>query len=144
MSDTHDNDIELQRLRMERMQQILRAKQEAQIKAERKEPTLADKIDQLINVLFQPQALQYFNQIRTNNIQAYNKIRTMLFPPDIISEIDSLLNYLRQGMIRRGIVSLTEIQLLERQALGIEPSIKVKKQGEKAIDLSNFLKEEEN
>lgn len=137
-----DDDIELQRLRMERMQQILKAKQEAQLKAERKEPTLADKIDQLINVLFQPPALQYFNQIKSRNVQAYNKIRTMLFPADIVSEIDSLLMYLRQGMIRRGIIDLTEIQLMERQALGIESSITIKKQGEKATSLSSFLKED--
>jgi hypothetical protein len=140
--NTDDEDIELRRLRMERMQQLLKAKQEAELKAQRKEPTLADKMDQLINVLLQPQALQYFNQIKSKNIQAYNKIRTMLFPPDIISEIDSLLVYLRQGMIRRGIIDLTEIQIMERQALGIESSITVKKQGEKATSLSNFLKED--
>ena len=49
--NTDDEDIELRRLRMERMQQLLKAKQEAELKAQRKEPTLADKMDQLINVL---------------------------------------------------------------------------------------------
>ena len=46
-----EEDIELKRLRMEKMQAILRQKKMAEQRAQRREPTLAEKIDQLINVL---------------------------------------------------------------------------------------------
>lgn len=141
MSD--EEDIELKRLRMQKMQAILRQKQQAEQQAQRKEPTLADKIDQLINILLAPDALQYLNQIKKQDITVYNKIRQSLFPPQILSEIDLLMSYLYQGMIRRHVVSITEIQYLERKARGIESQIRIKRQGEDMTSLSNYLQEDE-
>jgi hypothetical protein len=138
-----DDDIELRRIRMEKMQQMMKAKQEAEAKAKQKPLTLADKIEMLIKVILEPAALQYLNQIKARSVTTYNYIRSSLFPDDIIAEIDILIQYLRQGMIRQGVISLTEIQYLERQALGIDSTITVKKQGEKAVSLSHFLKEDE-
>jgi DNA-binding TFAR19-related protein (PDSD5 family) len=141
--DCSDDDMELRRIRMAKMQQLMQMKQQALAKSQQKIPTLADKIDQLMKVLLQPAALEYLNQIKARNIQVYNSIRSALFPPDITSEIDMLMSYLQQGMIRAGIIPITEIQLLERKFLGIESTITVKKQGEEAVTLSKFLKEEE-
>ena len=49
MSD--DEDYELKRLRMQRMQAILKQKELAEKKAQRIIPTLNDKIEQVMNVL---------------------------------------------------------------------------------------------
>ena len=138
-----EEDIELKRLRMEKMQAILRQKKMAEQRAQRREPTLAEKIDQLINVLLAPDALQYLQYIKSQDIEVYNKIRQYLFPPKLIQEIDLLMAYLYQGMIRRHIISKTEIQYLERKARGIDSQIRIKKQGEELTTLSNYLKEEE-
>lgn len=138
-----DDDIELRRIRMAKMQEMLKAKQEALQKSQQKVPTLADKIDVIMKAILQPKALEYLNQIKARSVQTYNYIRTALFPPDITDEIDMLMMYMRQGMIRSGVISLTEIQFLERKALGIESSITVKRQGEDAVSLAKFLKEED-
>ena len=140
---SNDEDHELKRLRMQRMQAILKQKQQATQQSERKIPILADKIDAVMQVLLAPNALQYLLTIKTRSVQAYNSIRQRLFPPQIISEIDLLMTYLQQGMIRRGVISITEIQQLERQVLGIGSSIKIKKQGQEATSLGNYLKDEE-
>jgi hypothetical protein len=126
---------------MQRMQQILKMKQEAEAKKNKKVPSLADKIEMLMNVLLQPDALAYMNQIKQRNITVYNQIKTEFFPDEVISQIDLLMQYYSQGLIQRGIISLTEIQILERQYLGVSSSITVKRQGDRAKDLTSFLKE---
>jgi len=141
MSD--EEDLELQRLRMQRMQSMLKQKQQAEQQSQHKIPTLADKIDAVMQVLLDPNALQYLLTIKQRNIQAYNGIRQKLFPPEIIAEIDLLMQYLQQGMIRKGVVTITEIQQLERQVLGIGSTITIKKQGEDAKPLGSYLKDEE-
>ena len=141
MSD--DEDAELRRLRMKRMQSIYQKKQEQEIAAKRRSPTINDKFESLLGVLLQPNALQYLNAIKQRNIEVYQKIRSQIFPPQIMGEMDLLITYLQRGMIRRGIISLTEIQYLERQALGIESSITVKRQGKDATSLTSFLKDDD-
>ncbi len=141
MSD--DEDYELKRLRMQRMQALLKQKEFAEKQSQQKFPTLNDRIEQVMNVLLQPNALQYIYQIKQNNEKAYNFIINKLFPAKIVSEIDLLINYLQQGLIRRGIISLIEVQQLERQALGIGPTIRIKKQGQEATSLGNYLKDDE-
>ncbi|WP_457559693.1 hypothetical protein [Candidatus Harpocratesius sp.] len=139
---SNEEDIELKRLRMQKMQAILKQKKLAEQRAKQKIPTLAEKIDQLINVLLAPDALQYLQYIKKQDIEIYNKIRQSLFPPKILQEIDLLMTYLYQGMIRRHVVSKTEIMFLERKARGIESQIRIKKQGEEATTLSNYLKDD--
>jgi len=138
----NEADMELKRIRLQKMQELMRQKQEAEARAKQKIPTIQDKIDMLLRVLMQPAALQYLNEIRTRNLSLYNQIRASFFPAEIMAEIDILIQYLRQGLIRTGIISLDEVQLLERQILGISSSITVKKQGEKATSLSSFLKDD--
>lgn len=138
-----EEDIELKRLRMERMQAMLKQKKLAEMKQQQHQPTLAEKIDQLINVLLTPDALQYLQYLKTQDIEVYNKIRQYLFPPKLIQEIDLLMAYFYRGMIRRHVISKTEIQYLERKARGIDSQIRIKKQGEEMTTLSNYLKEEE-
>jgi DNA-binding TFAR19-related protein (PDSD5 family) len=138
-----DEDPELQRIRMQRMQAMMKANQDAERKANVKTVTLADKIDNLLAILLAPNANQYLQSIKGRSIQVYNSIRTQLFPPSIISQIDSLMSYLQQGMIRSGIISVTEIQQMERQIMGIGSRITIKKQGSESKSLTSYLKDEE-
>ena len=62
---------------------------------------LPDKIDMLLKVLMQPAAQQYLNGIKQRNISLYNQIRSELFPPEVMAELDLLIQYYRQGMIRQ-------------------------------------------
>jgi hypothetical protein len=96
-----------------------------------------------LQVLLAPAARNYLAQIHENNVSAYNQIRQILFPPQIIAEIDQLIYYLRNGMIRQGVITLVEIQRLERKVLGIESRITVKRQGHEATSLSSYMKAEE-
>lgn len=138
-----NEDHELRRLRMERMQNLLKQKEIAEARSKVVIPTVETKLDQLQQVLLQPDALSYLNQIKMQDDKTYWAIRNAIFPPEILRELDLLLNYLRMGMIRQGIINLTEIQYLERQVKGIGTSITVKRQGKDATSLAGFLKEED-
>lgn len=139
-----EEDPELKRLRMQKLQKILEQKKQAELQANQRVPTTEDKIDQLLNVLLTPDAKQYLETIKTRDIATYQKIRYEIFPPQVMHELDLLMSYYMRGMIRRGIISRTEIRYLERKALGIGSQITIKKQGEDAKSLGDFLKEEES
>ena len=138
------SDDELRRIRMQKMQDILRQKKLAEQRSQRKELPVDKKMDQILAVLLAPNASQYLNAIKEKNYDLFVKIRQKIFPPKLMPELDLLIHYLRQGMIRRGVISLSEIQQIERQILGIGPRITIKKQGEDAKSLTSFLKEDEN
>ena len=140
MPADEEEDQELKRIRMARMQNILKQKQQAQVASQQHAPSLAEKIDQVMQVLLAPAARNYMEQIHSNNVSAYNQIRQILFPPQITMEIDQLIYYLRNGMIRQGVITLVEIQRLERRVLGVESRITVKKQGHEATSLSSYMK----
>ncbi|MHA2016777.1 MAG: hypothetical protein ACTSXY_00730, partial [Promethearchaeota archaeon] len=137
------SDDELRRIRMQKMQDILRQKKLAEQRSQRKELPVDKKMDQILAVLLAPNASQYLNAIKEKNYDLFVKIRQKIFPPKLMPELDLLIHYLRQGMIRRGVISLIEIQQIERQILGIGPRITIKKQGEDAKSLTSFLKEDE-
>lgn len=139
--NSSNEDLELERIRLQKLSQIMKAKQAAEMRANQKIPTTAEKVDLLLKVLMQPDAMAYFNEIKKRSVSVYNAVRAQLFPPDVMAELDTLMNYYRQGMIQQGIISMTEIQLIERQVMGVSSSITVKKQGEKAVGLGSFLKD---
>jgi len=139
--NSSNEDLELERIRLQKLSQIMKAKQAADMRANQKVPTTAEKVDMLLKVLMQSDAMNYFNEIKKRSVSVYNAVRAQLFPPDVMSELDTLMNYYRQGMIQQGIISLTEVQLIERQVMGVSSSITVKKQGEKAVGLGSFLKD---
>ena len=139
-----DEDDELRRIRMQKMQEILKQNKLAEQRSQRAEMPTDNKIDQILAILLAPNANQYLSAIKERNYDLYIKIRQKIFPPQIMSELDLLMQYLRQGMIRRGVISVIEIQQIERKILGIGSSITIKKQGQDAKTLSNFLKEDED
>ena len=138
------SDDELHRIRMQKMQEMLNKKKQAEQRSQRVEMPIDIKMDQILAVLLAPNANSYLSVIKERNYELYQKIRQEIFPPKIMPELDLLLQYLRQGMIRRGVISLIEVQQIERQVLGIGSSITIKKQGQDAKSLSNFLKEDED
>ncbi len=140
---SNDDDPELKRLRMQRLQKIMQQKQQAEARAHHTSPTTEDKVEMLLHVLLTPPAKQYLEQIKQNKNSVYLKIRQQLFPPQVMYELDLLMSYYTRGMIRQGVISLTEIRYFERKALGIGSSITIKKQGEDAKSLGDFLKDEE-
>ncbi|MHA1562009.1 MAG: hypothetical protein ACTSPA_07760 [Promethearchaeota archaeon] len=137
-------DEELNRIRRQKMQEILDKNRQAEQRSQRVEMPIDKKMDQILAVLLAPNANQYLSIIKERNYELYSKIRQKIFPPKIMPELDLLLQYLRQGMIRRGVISLIEVQQIERQVLGIGSTITIKKQGHDAKSLSNFLKDEED
>ncbi len=141
MSPNKDEDFELKRLRMKKLQKIMEQKKRQEQQNKQKNLSMADKEDMLLNVILDPQAQAYLEAIKQRNLELYNKIRTQLFPPQITSKIDVLIHYLRRGMIRQGIIDRLTIQHLERKLLGIKSQIKIKKRGEEMTSLDSFLKE---
>ena len=137
-------DDELRRIRMEKMQEILKQNKLAEQQSQRAEMPTDNKMDQILAILLAPNANRYLRAIKERNYDLYIKIRQKIFPPQIMSELDLLMQYLRQGMIRRGVISVIEIQQIERRILGIGSSITIKKQGQDAKTLSNFLKDDED
>ena len=137
-------DDELRRIRMEKMQEILKQNKLAEQRSQRVEMPTDNKMDQILAILLAPNANRYLSAIKERNYDLYIKIRQKIFPPQIMSELDLLMQYLRQGMIRRGVISVIEIQQIERRILGIGSSITIKKQGQDAKTLSNFLKDDED
>lgn len=137
-------DDELRRIRMEKMQEILKQNKLAEQQSQRAEMPTDNKMDQILAILLAPNANRYLSAIKERNYDLYIKIRQKIFPPQIMSELDLLMQYLRQGMIRRGVISVIEIQQIERRILGIGSSITIKKQGQDAKTLSNFLKDDED
>lgn len=138
------SDDELHRIRMQKMQEILKKKKLAEQRSKRVELPTDKKMDQILAILLAPNANYYLNAIKERNYDLYIKIRQKIFPPQIMSELDLLMQYLQQGMIRRGVISVIEIQQIERQILGIGSTITIKKQGQDAKSLTNFLKEDED
>ena len=106
-------DEELNRLRRQKMQEMLNKKKQAEQRSQRVEMPIDKKMDQILAVLLAPNANQYLSIIKERNYELYTKIRQKIFPPKIMPELDLLLQYLRQGMIRRGVISLIEVQQIE-------------------------------
>ncbi len=140
------DDLELERIRMEKMKAMMKAQEMKRMQEERqkRQPTLTDKIEALLNVILEPQALQYITTMKTTRNEVYQKVIMNLLPSDIISEIDTLMQYLASGLIRRGVIGLTEVQFVERKVLGIESQIVVKKRDHEVQSLTSYLKEEPN
>lgn len=142
-SNTSEEDEELRLLRLKRMQNILAIKQREELmkKQQENQPSMHDKIDLILRTVLASDAYDYLLKIKSKDQSTYNTIVRILLPPQVLNQLDTLLVYRRNGMLRRGIISLIDIQLLERQILGIGPQITIKKTGEKSKSLSDFLKE---
>lgn len=137
--NSEKKDLELEELRLRKMQKVL-ATQQMQLKKKEQKQTIQQKILIILKVLLTNDAFQYLQNIHGRNQDLYMKIRQNIFPSNLISQLDTLLLYLNRGMLRTGIISLTNIQYLERQILGISSKITIKKRNQESTDLTSFLK----
>ncbi|MHA1730581.1 MAG: hypothetical protein ACTSU5_01490 [Promethearchaeota archaeon] len=139
MSDEH----ELEKIKRRKMAELIRMQKLRQEREERLESArnaLQDKKQWLMDFVLSPQAKAYLEQVRARNPQAADRIEYMIFPPQVMAQLDLLVMLARRGRIPRGVIPVTEIQYLERKVLGIKSKIMVKKRGEEqATDLSSFL-----
>lgn len=135
-------DHELQRLRLKRMQKIM-AMKKAREQQSSQQMDLEDKINKIFSVIMTPQAFAYFESLKESNNSLYQRMRNMLLPPHIMNQIDMLFYYLSRGQLRRGIIGLDDIKILERKILGIGPQIKIKKRNQETKSLSSFLKDDD-
>nr|MDO8116351.1 hypothetical protein [Candidatus Sigynarchaeota archaeon] len=139
-----NDDDELAALRRKRMAQLLAQQKDNEIRKElhlNADLLLERKIDRAISHLFTPVAISYFNQLRSNNKALYDKIRNILFPIEVVAQIDVLLQRIQAGYVPRGVISDIDIQQIERELLGVRPSISYKKRGEKErVDIGSLFK----
>lgn len=138
-----DIDPELRRLRLKRMQQIM-AMQKKEKPSNNHVETTQQKLERVLKIIMMPDAYAYFKEIERRDSKLYSTILGMIIPPDIMAQIDVLLMYMAQGMLRTGVITLIDIQQIERRILGIGPKITVKKRNEEATSLGSFLKDNDD
>ena len=134
-----ETDHELERIRLKRMQNVLRFQQQKK-QENNSVQTIQNKIRTVLNVILTPDARAYLSDIETRDSTLFTKIRNMILPSQITSQIDTLLMYFNRGMLRKGVISMVDIQYIERQILGIGTKITVKKSNHESTDLSSFLR----
>ncbi|MHA1697451.1 MAG: hypothetical protein ACTSWN_01280, partial [Promethearchaeota archaeon] len=137
---------ELKYLRMKKMAELLAKKRDAMLKKKLQENTekmLSYKVNSVLSFLLRPDAYSYLMKIKEKNPKLYERIKAELLPPQIIHNIDRIIYVINAGRIPRGIISLINIQQIEREILGIKSTIKYKKRGEKErVDISALFKGE--
>lgn len=132
-------DHELERIRLKRMQSVLRSQQQKK-QEQNSVQSFQNKIRTILNVILTPDAHAYLSSIETRDSTLFTKIRNMILPSHITTQIDTLLMYFNRGMLRKGVISMIDIQYIERQILGIGTKITVKKSNRESTDLSSFLR----
>ena len=136
-----DMDHELEVLRLKRLQQIMALKKQKETE-QKTIGSISQKIEIIMRVILTADAYTYLKTIKQRDEQVYNRIMNELLPPDVLNEIDTLLMYYRQGMLRSGVIDLIEIQYLERQILGIDSQITIKKRNQESTSLGSFLRKD--
>ncbi len=137
-AESEEVDHELEKIRLKRMESLLRQQQ----KTQRPNTGFAqqDKIRMVIQAIMTPEAFRYYLSIRDRDENLANRILQIVLPPSVMRELDLLIQYLAQGMLRSNIIDMLQIQQLERKILGIGPKITVKKRDGESTDLNSFLK----
>ena len=132
-------DHELEKIRLKRMQSLLKQKQQQE---QRSNGVLSiqDKIRMVLQAIMTPEAFRYFLSIQDRDNSVSQRILQIILPPSVIQQIDLLIQYLSRGMLRSNIIDMIEVQQLERKIMGIGPRITVKKRDGESTDLSSFIK----
>ncbi|MHA1680208.1 MAG: hypothetical protein ACTSUE_04320 [Promethearchaeota archaeon] len=140
-------DDELAALRRKRMAEMMKQQQVMKLEKEIEENAGAifeQKLQAAISFLLAPEAYTYLQNMKQRNKRVHDVIINRLFPPEVMMSIDKLLYVIRLGRVPRGIISIVEIQQLEREILGIKSSISYKKRGEKErVKISSLFKSDD-
>ena len=141
--ETEEVDHELEKIRMKRMQSVIQQKQRQAQQSQRSGfPSREEKIRTVLQVVMKPDAFQYYAELKDRNESVAQRIQGIILPPSVMAQLDLLITYLSQGMLRSNIIDKLQIQQLERKILGIGPRITVKKRDGEATDLNSFLKDQ--
>ncbi len=138
------DDEELAALRRKRMAEIMAKQKDEKIRKElnqNAEAMLDQQIEFCLQFLMAPDAYAYFKNMKASNPQLHERIKGLLFPPEVLFKMDLLVANIRTGRVPRGDIWLVDIQQIERDLLGIKGSISVKKRGERErIDIGSMFK----
>ena len=136
--ESEEVDHELEKIRLKRMESLLRQQQKSQ--RPNNGFSQQDKIRVVLQAIMTPEAFRYYLSIKDRDENLANRILQILLPPSVLQQLDLLIQYLSQGMLRSNIIDMLQIQQLERKILGIGPKITVKKRDGESTDLNSFLK----
>ncbi|MHA1110283.1 MAG: hypothetical protein ACTSRE_04235 [Promethearchaeota archaeon] len=136
--ESEEVDHELEKIRLKRMESLLRQQQKSQ--RPNNGFSQQDKIRVVLQAIMTPEAFRYYLSIKDRDENLANRILQILLPPSVMRELDLLIQYLSQGMLRSNIIDMLQIQQLERKILGIGPKITVKKRDGESTSLNSFLK----
>lgn len=130
---------ELEKIKLKKMQAIMDA-QKMRESTQKRQISIADKINYVLQVVLDPNAYEYLNKLRMEEPRVFQGIYNELISPDVIQNIDLLISIIRRqgGVPRR--IPLDAIIYLERQIKGIKGKIKIKKGDGEMMDLSSYLK----
>jgi DNA-binding TFAR19-related protein (PDSD5 family) len=129
---------ELEKIKLRKMQAIMDA-QKMRESTQKRQNSIAEKINYVLQVVLDPKAYEYLNKLRMEEPRVFQGIYNELISPDVIQNIDLLISIIRQqGLPRR--IPLDAIIYLERQIKGIKGKIKIKKGDGEMMDLSSYLK----
>ena len=102
---------------------------------------LDKQIDFCLQFLMAPDAYAYFKSMKASNPQLHERIKGLLFPPEVLFKMDLLMANIRSGRVPRGDIWLVDIQQIERDLLGVRSTISVKKRGERdRMDIGSLFK----
>lgn len=136
----NEDDHELEKLRLKRMESALRQKQRQSQQSQGNYSSHDDKIRMVMQVIMTPEAFHYFLEIKDRDENVFQRILGIVLPPEVMSQLDLLKQYAERGQLRSNIIDKIQIQQLERKILGIGPKITVKKRDSESTDLNSFLK----
>ena len=137
-SGKSDEELELERIRLKKMQAMMEAQKRKQ-NAEDNVVSITEKLDYILKVVLQPDAYNYLSKLKQTEPNVYQYIFNELVSQDVIMNIDYLITIINtQGGVRRRI-PLDIIIYLERKAKGIRSKIQVKKGNGEVMDLGSYL-----
>ena len=137
-SGKSDEELELERIRLKKMQEMMEAQKRKQ-SAEDRVISIAEKLDYVLKVVLEPDAYSHLSKLKQTEPNVYQYIFNELVSQDVILNIDYLITIINtQGGVRRRI-PLDIIIYLERKAKGIRSKIQVKKGNGEVMDLGSYL-----
>lgn len=137
--EQQNDEHELEKIKMRKMQAIMDA-QKMRESSQKRQISIAEKINYVLQIVLAPDAYKYLNKLRTEEPRVFQGIYNELISPDVVQNIDLLISIIqRQGGVSRRI-PLDAIIYLERQIKGIKGKIKIKKGDGEMMDLSSYLK----
>jgi len=137
--EQQNDEHELEKIKLRKMQAIMDA-QKMRESSQKRQLSIAEKINYVLQIVLAPDAYNYLNKLRIEEPRIFQGIYNELISPDVVQNIDLLISIIqRQGGVPRRI-PLDAIIYLERQMKGIKGKIKVKKGDGELMDLGSYLK----